>query len=194
VHVLDVVDDRVVHLVAADADRLPDHHSAERDHRDLGGATADVDHHARDRVRDGQVGADRSCHRLLDQIDGPRARGSCRLVDRPPLDVGDPARDAQNDPRERETAAAGLRDEVAQHLLGDLEVGDDAVPQRPGRADRGRRAADHPPRLGADRVHAAGLLRERDHRRLEEHDPAPANEHERVGRAEVDRHVAAAAQ
>ena len=39
----------------------------------------------------------------------------------------------------------------------------------------------------------AGLLGDRDHGRLEQHDPPPADEHERVRRAEIDRHVAAAA-
>ena len=193
VDVLDVVDDRVVHLVAADADRLPDHHPAEGDHRDLGRAAADVDHHAGHRVRDGQVRADRGGHRLLDQVDRARSRGARRLVHGAALDVGDPAGHAEHDSRVGEARPARLRDEVAQHLLGDLEVGDHAVPQRPDRADRSRRPADHPLGLGADRVHAPRLLRDRDHGRLEEDDSAPANEHERVRRAEIDRHVAAAA-
>src|ERR671924_8427 len=41
-----------------------------------------------------------------------------------------------------------LLDEVAQHLLGHLEVGDDAVLQRPNRLNRPGRAAEHP--LGLD--------------------------------------------
>ena len=149
--------------------------------------------HARDRVRDRQVRPDRGRHRLLDQVDGARACGAGRLVDRAALDIGDPARHAEHDPREGEAAAARPGDEVAQHLLGDLEVGDHAVPQGSDRSDRSGRPADHPLGLGADRVHAARLLGDRDHRRLEQHDPAPADEHERVRRAEVDRHVAAAA-
>jgi hypothetical protein len=83
---------------------------------------------------------------------------------------------------------------VAQHLLGHLEVGDHAVPQRPRRANRRGRSADHPLGLGPDGVHPPRLLGDRDHRRLEEHDPAPADEDERVRGAEVDRHVAAAAE
>jgi hypothetical protein len=38
-----VVDDRLVHLVAADAKRLRDDDAAERDDRDLGRAAADID-------------------------------------------------------------------------------------------------------------------------------------------------------
>ena len=39
------VDDRFVELVTTDAARLAHHDAAERDHRDFGGATADVDDH-----------------------------------------------------------------------------------------------------------------------------------------------------
>ena len=50
---LDVVDDRLVHLVAADAEALRDDDAAERDHRDLGRAAADVDDHVPGRLGDG---------------------------------------------------------------------------------------------------------------------------------------------
>ena len=48
-----------------------------------------------------------------------------------------------------------LVDEVAQHLLADLEVGDDAVLQRPDGLDVSRRATDHALRFEA-RPRAAG--------------------------------------
>ena len=147
-----------------------------------------------DRVRDREPRTDGGRHRLLDQVDGARACRAGRLVDRAPLHIGDPARHAEHDPREGEARAARPGDEMAQHLLGHLEVGDHAVAQRPRRADRRGRAPDHPLRLGPDGVHPPGLLGDRDHRGLEEHDPAPADEHERVRGAEVDRHVAAAAE
>ena len=87
-----------------------------------------------------------------------------------------------------------LPDELPQHRLGDLEVGDHAVPQRPVGGDRGRRAADHPLRVGADRVDLAGALIDRDDRRLGQHDPAPAHVDHRVGGAEVHGDVTAGAQ
>ena len=54
------------------------------------------------------------------------------------------------------------------------------------------RAAEHPLGLDPDRVDLAGARVDRDHGRLGEHDAAPAHVDERVGGAEVDRHVAAA--
>ena len=91
-----------------------------------------------------------------------------------------------------EAALVHLLDEVAQHLLGDVEVGDDAVLERADGRDVPGRAAEHPLGLDADRVHLAGALVDRDHRRLGEHDAAPANVDERVRGSEVDGHVAAA--
>ena len=85
-----------------------------------------------------------------------------------------------------------LLDEVAQHLLGHVEVGDDAVLQRPDRRDRARRAAEHPLGLDADGVDLAGARVDRDDARLGQHDAAPTHVDERVRGAEVDRHVAAA--
>ena len=54
------------------------------------------------------------------------------------------------------------------------------------------RAAEHPLRLEPDRVDVARRLVDRDHRRLAEDDAAPAHVDERVRRAEIDGHVAAA--
>ena len=80
--------------------------------------------------------------------------------------------------------------EVLDHLLGDVEVADDAVAQRPDRDDVRRRPADHPLRLGADGQDALGLGVDRDDRRLAHHDPAVADVDQRVGGPEVDADVA----
>ena len=92
----------------------------------------------------------------------------------------------------REAVLVHLLDEVAKHLLGHVEVGDDAVLERADRGDRPRRAPEHPLRLDADGVHLARALVDRDDRRLGEHDAAPADVDERIRGAEVDGHVAAA--
>ena len=91
----------------------------------------------------------------------------------------------------RPAALVHLLDEVAEHLLADVEVGDDAVLQRADGLDVAGRAPDHPLRLGADRERAAVARVDRDHRRLVEHDAAAAHVDERVRGAEVDGHVAA---
>ena len=75
------------------------------------------------------------------------------------------------------------------HLLGDLEIGDHAVAQRPARGDRRRRAADHPLGVGPHGVHLAGQRVRRHDRGLRDDDPLPLDVDERVRGAEVDRHV-----
>src|SRR5215218_902347 len=133
---LDVVDDRLVELVAADADRLRDDDPAEADDRDLGRPAADVDDHVARRLAHREAGADRGGHRLLDQVRLARAGRQARLLDRALLDAGDARRDADDDARVRPAVLVHLLDEVAQHLLGHVEVGDHAVLERPDGGDR----------------------------------------------------------
>jgi hypothetical protein len=92
----------------------------------------------------------------------------------------------------REAVLVHLLDEVAEHLLGDVEVGDDAVLERADRGDRAGRAPEHALGLDPDRVDVTGALVDRDDRGFGEDDAAPAHVDERVGGAEVDGHVPAA--
>src|SRR6478735_9218670 len=91
----------------------------------------------------------------------------------------------------REAVLVDLLDEVAEHLLGDVKVGDDAVLERADRADRPGRAAEHPFRLDTNCVHLAAALVDRDDRRLAEDDASSPDVDKRVRGAEVDGHVAA---
>jgi hypothetical protein len=100
-------------------------------------------------------------------------------------------RDADHDARVRPAVLVHLLDEVAQHLLGDVEVGDHAVLERADRRDRPGRAAEHALGLDADRVDLAGAAVDRDHARLGEHDAATAHVDERVGGPEIDGHITA---
>ena len=139
-----------------------------------------------------QPGADRGGHRLLDDVRRLARAGLLgRLLHRALLDAGDAGRHADHHARPRPLARVHALDEVAQHLLADVEVGDHAVLQRADRLDVLGRAPDHLLRFDADRERTTVAHVDRDHRRLVEHDAAPAHVHERVGSAEVDRHVAA---
>src|SRR3954452_19715138 len=139
-----------------------------------------------------RAGADRGGHRLLDQVRLACAGAQRRLFDRALLDAGHPGGDADDDARVREPVLMHLLDEVTEHLLGDVEVGDHAVLQRPDCRDRPGRAPEHSLRLDADRVHLARALVDRDHAGFREHDAATAHVDERVRRPEVDSHVATA--
>ncbi len=189
VNVAQVVGDRVVHLVAADPDRAVHGDPSERDHGHLACAAADVDHHPPDRFFDREPRADRGRDRLLDQVHAPGPGRQRRLLDGALLDRGHPRGGAHDQAWMRVAAVDHPADEVAQHLLGDLEVGDHAVAQRARGGDRRGRAADHPLGLGADRVNQPGLGVRGDDRRLGDHDPPARDVHERVRGPEVDRHV-----
>ena len=155
-------------------------------------AAADVDDHVPGRLGDGKPGADRGGHGLLDEVGLARARRERRLLDGALLDARDAGRHADDDARVRESVLVHLLDEVAKHLLGDVEVGDDAVLERADRGDRPRRASEHALGLDPDGVHLARALVDRDDGRLREHDAAPTHVDERVCGAEIHGHVAAA--
>ena len=131
VHLAHVVDDRLVQLVAGDADRLAVDDAGHRDDGDVGGAAADVDDHVAGRLGDGQAGADGGGDRLVDQVDLAGLGPQRALLHRAALDLRDLGRHADDDARaDPHAARAGPLDEVAEHPLGGVEVGDDAVAQR----------------------------------------------------------------
>ena len=82
-----------------------------------------------------------------------------------------------------------LVDEVAQHRLGDVEVGDDAVLHRADGGDVAGRAAEHPLGLVADGADLAGDGVEGDDGGLAQDDALVLHVDERVGRAEIDADV-----
>ena len=185
-------DDRLVEVVAGRADAHAGDDAAEADHGDLGGAAADVDDHVAGRLVDGQPGADRGRHRLLDDVDLAGAGLVAGLLDRALLHRGDAAGHADDHAGLGEVATpVHLLDEVAQHLLGRLEVGDDAVLERPDGGDVVGGAADHALGLVPDREHLAGGGVHGDDGRLVEDDALAADIDQRVGGAEVNGHVSA---
>jgi len=78
------------------------------------------------------------------------------------------------------------REEVAKHLLGNVEVGDDAVLHRSHRDDAVGRPAQHPLRLETNTLDLLRLPVDRDDRRLVEDDALAFDVDKRIRCAEVD--------
>ena len=80
---------------------------------------------------------------------------------------------------------------MLDHLLRYLEIGDDAVAQRPDGLNVARSAAEHQFCFLADGkdLFPAADAGDRHHRWLVQHDTAPFHVDDGVCRAEVDRHV-----
>src|SRR4029077_7348941 len=114
-----------------------------------------------------------------------------RFFDRALFDTRDPGRNTDHDPRFRPPPAVHAMDEVADHLLRHVEVGDDAVLQRTNRLDVPGGPSDHPLRLVADGEDVTGVLVDRDDGRLVQDDALAPDVDERVRRAEVNSHVTA---
>src|SRR5262249_491593 len=150
----DVLDDRLVHLVARDPDRVAIHRAAHRDDGHLGRAASDVDDQVAARLVNRQAPTDGRGppppYSLHPARAGPQRRRAPRAV----VALRDARRDADYHARPVEgpgPLASGrdlprALDEILQHPLGDVEVGDDAILQRAQRLDVLGGAAEH--RLG----------------------------------------------
>src|SRR5690606_10869099 len=128
----DIGDNRLIHLVAADADAFRIDNAAERDGSNFRRPAADLDAHRARRLGYGETGADCGGHRLVDQdrLAGAGILGG--LFDGFTLDRRGAGGNADDDQRPREAAAAvHLVNEVADHFLGYLEFGYDPVAARP---------------------------------------------------------------
>ena len=100
-------------------------------------------------------------------------------------------RHADHDARmHQHLAVVRLLNEVIQHLLGDFEVGDDAVLHRLDGDDVPGRSAEHLFRFLADRFHLVGVLVDGDDGRLVHHDALAARIDQGVRGPKIDRQVA----
>ena len=192
VSALNVLDDRLVELVATNTDRLSHNDAAERDDSNLGRATADVDDHVARWFRDREPGADCSGHRLFDQVGDTRASRERGLFNRTLLDACHTRRNADDDARMGPTVLVDLVDEMAEHLLRHFKVGDHAVLKWADGYDRCRSTTKHALGLNADGQDSACHLIKRYHGWFGQHDATPAHVDERICRPEIDRHVSAA--
>ena len=118
------------------------------------------------------------------------------FLDRAAFDLGRAARHADDDARRRREHPRFVHhlDELLDHLLGDGEVGDDAVLHRADGLDVARHLAEHLLGFLADRLNGllavrAAFLANRNDRRLVEDDALAAHVDQRVGRAEIDREI-----
>src|SRR5262249_59325725 len=154
---------------------------------------ADVDDHAADRFVDRQTGADHGGDRLLDRVGLAGAGGEGGVFHRAFFDLGDAARDADDDAGVggHHALQVDLADEVVEHHLDGVEVGDDAVLEGADGDDALRGLADHRFRFDAHGEGPATLSIDGDDGGLGDDDPLAADVDEGVGGPEVDPQVAA---
>ena len=83
-------------------------------------------------------------------------------------------------------------DEMFDHFLSGVEIGNHALAHGPDRLDRAGRAAEHQLGVFTDRQNGFSAVSHMisNHRGLVEDDPLALDIDQRVGRAEVDCHVA----
>ena len=187
---LDERDDGLVEHVACHPDAAGCHDAAQRDDSDLGRAAADVHDHTAGGLADGQACTDGRSHGLLDDGDLTGTGLQGRLTHRTALDFRHAGRDADDHAGAGEHAvAAGLLEEVLQHIGGDVKVGDDAVLQGADSHDAAGGAADDGLSLSAHAAHFV-VLGVHGHDRGFTHDDALAlHVNEGIGSTEIDTNI-----
>ena len=113
------------------------------------------------------------------------------IHDRALFHLGDLRRHADDDARmHQHLAVVRLLDEVVEHLLGDFEIGNDAIFHGLDGHDVAGRAAEHLFGLFTHGFHFAGDFVDGNDRRLVDHDAFALGIHQRVGGAQIDSQVA----
>jgi hypothetical protein len=165
----------------------------QRNHSDVGRASADVDDHVAERRGDGQARPDGAHH--VHQVDLASPRAQRAVLHRPALHLRNFRRHADHDARANpQGAMRGAADEVGQHPLGGLEVRDDAVAERPDGDQIARGPADHVPRLAAHGFDPVQGRIERHDGRFVQDDATAGDEHAGVGRSQINREIGCKAE
>ena len=155
---LDESDDGLIEHITGHPDAAGGHDAAQRDDSDLSGAAADVHDHAAGGLADGQARADGSSHGLLDDGDLTGTGLEGRLTHSAALHLGHARGDADDHAGAGEHAvAAGLFQEVLQHICRDIEIGDDTILQGADCHDAAGGTADDSLCLSTHAAHLIGL-------------------------------------
>ena len=189
VNLLEIHPDRITDLITGDPHRFTQDRATKTQHGHLGGATTDINNHRSNRFGDGKAGADRRSDRLIDEMHlaGPSHPG---LADRPPLDTGDAAGNADHQAGSHDSAPfVPLVDEGFQHLFRGIEIGDDAVPQRAHGPDVARSATEHQLRFIPHGQGGAALQIQSDHGGLLKNNAAAGDVDQGVGSPQIDADV-----
>jgi hypothetical protein len=136
-----------------------------------------------------EADADGGGHGFLDEIDLSGAGLFGGFADGAAFDFGDAGGDGDEDAGIGSAAFVHLADEMAQHGLGDFEVGDDAVLEGTDGDDVARGAAEHAFGIISDGEHLIGAGFDRDDGWLAQDDAVVLDVDQSVRGAEVDADV-----
>src|SRR5699024_9127212 len=192
-----VIDDGFIELVTANPHGALVHHAPKRDDGHFRCATANITHHGTAGIRYRQARADGGGHGFFDQIELAVSCHERRFANSPALDLGGAAGNTDNDARTGRKHAARMHhaNELLEHLLGDREVRNDAVFHGARCLDVARYPPQHLLGLVTDRLDdllatGAAIVPDGNHGRVVYHNAFAAYINERIGRAQINGHVA----
>ena len=182
--------DGLIEHITSHAHTAGSYDTAQRDDCDLRRAAADIHDHAAGGLADGQACTDGSSHGLFNDrhLTGTGLQGS--LAHCAALHLGNTGGDADDHPGTGEHAiAAGLFEEVLQHICGDVEISDDAVLQGTHRHDTAGGTADDSLCLATHAAHLVGLGVHRHDRGLTHDDALALHVDQSIGSTQINANV-----
>ncbi len=183
----DVLDDGIVHLIAADPDGTVHNNAAQGDHSHFRRAAADIHNHVARWFLHRQADTNGRRHGFFHHpgILGSR-RDGC-VNHRPLLHFCDSGRDCYDNPRPHPAHSPVCPvEKVPEHPLGGVEIGDHSIPQRPDGNDIPRRASYHFLGFVADSQDVLGFLVPGHHRWFVDHNAASPHINQCVGSSQID--------
>ena len=188
---LDVLNNRQVECISTHTNGLRRDNAAQRNHRNFSGSTTDVDHHVASGLVDWKSGANRSSHRLFNDVHLARTGGIPSVFDCALFHTGDARGYTDNDAGLGQVAAGvHLLNEVTQHALSGIEVSDHTVFEWANRHDVAWGAADHLLGFKTHREHATRGLVNGNNGWLVQNHTTTADVHQGVSGTQVNGHVA----
>ena len=186
----DITDDGFVELVTRHLDGFGDDHAAEGQHRDVGGAAADVNDHMTVGRGDIDARTDGGSHRFLDEVGALGARLGRSVHNGAFFHFGDAGGNADDDAGlEDDGTAARALDKVLDHAERDLVLADDAVAERAHRRDIAGSTAEHHLCFAAELEDFVCIFIDCNNGGFSDHDPLTFDIHEDRGSPEVNSDV-----
>ena len=187
-----VTDDVFIHNIAPNPNGSGIHQSPQGCDGHLCGAPANVHHHASFGLGDRNAGTQSGCHGFLNQINRPRTGTFGGFLNGAAFNFCGAGGDTNHHAWVgKHFAIMHFLNKVFDHFLGDMKIRNHAVAQGTYRRNVGGGFSQHLFGIGPDGQNNFFIfyVGNGNHRRFIQHDPAPLNINQRVGRSQVNGHI-----
>ena len=182
-----ILHDGLVKLVAGHLDGGGLHHTTEGDDSNIRSTAADIHHHVAVRLSNIETGTDGGSYRLFNEIDAACTSLNTGIHHGALFHLSDTGGNADDDTGfEQREASGDLVEELLEHTLGHIVIGNDALAQGTNGHDVAGGTAQHSLCLGAHFQQTAGILINCHHGGLVENNALTLHIHQNGSGTQID--------